>query len=434
MSIMSLRILRIIVVVGLISPALWSQSGLPDPLSGNAMRPTFGGETKSTNTLTTTLRVSTDIDDNALNNNANKLTDYITRFDPNFVWNLSRRRWSMETDYTPGFSYSVELPRYRTFSHNLHNSLNLMLARHVNLQLRNAFIRTSDPFDRLSAFQSGPGFGVLDSTNPSYLGAPTLYTSNQSGLDLTYQPAAHTTLGVSGSYAIKTFDDLITNATYNRDTHVATGRVFANQQLSPRQSVGVSYDYSVITSGIYGRTVAHSILLFDSWQLNPKVSVSVFAGPQYTDVAYGSALSPVPLQSGWSYSAGGTLAWHGQRTGLTGSVVRRISDGGGLGGAVEMTNITAGLSRKLGRDWTATLDGGYTINGSNAVANSYPSYSYLVAGAGISRRIGRNFSFDTRYAYSHDDRSVSSTPFGLLADHNRVSFGFSYTFSNRLGM
>lgn len=434
---MNPRFLKLVAVVGLTCPMLWSQSSVPAPLSGDAVRPTLTGESRATNTLTTTLRVSTEVDDNALNDNSAKLTDSITRFDPTFAWDLSRKRWSFQTEYTPGVSYSLELPRYRNVSHALRNSVNFGLAQHLNLRLRNSFRRTSDPFDSAGAFtdaQTVPAYGVLDSTNPSYLGRPTLLTSNQSGLDLVYQPAAHTTVGVSGSYAITMYEDLVPGATFNRDTHVASGRAFVDQKLSPRQSVSVAYNYSVITSAAFGRTVAHSVLLFDSWTLNPKVSLSVFAGPEYTDVHYGSVLSPIALEPGWGWSAGGTLAWHGEKTGLSGNVVRRISDGGGLGGAVQMTNVSAILSRKLGKAWNATLNAAYTLNGSNTFASSQGAISYVTAGGGLSRRIGKNFSIDGRYAYTHQDRSSTTTPFGFLADHNRFSVGLSYTFSNRLGI
>src|ERR1043165_2194726 len=135
---------------------------------------------------------STHIDDNALNNNNNKITDAISSFNPSLAWTLTRKRWNMETEYSPNFSYSLELPSYDTISHSLRNSLTLRLAQHVNLRLRNNFVRTADPFGRLSGSELVPGFGVLDQTNPSLYGPPTLYTSEQAGLDLTYMPAAHT--------------------------------------------------------------------------------------------------------------------------------------------------------------------------------------------------------------------------------------------------
>lgn len=428
---MKLRILIVGAALAIACPLLSAQTGLPDPLAGTAAQATFGGEAKATNTLNTTLRVSSEVYDNALNSSTDSVTDTITRFDPTFDWQMGRKRWTMSTTYTPGISYSLELPQFRTFSHSLTNSVNLLLARHWNLRVRNAFQRSSDPFDAFNGPQTISGFGVLDGTNPSYLGMPTLLTSNQSGLDLTYQPAAHTTVGVSGSYANTTYDDLIATGP-NRDTHMVNGRAFVDQKLSARQSVSVAYDYSLITAQAYGRTVAHSILLFDNWQLNPKFSISVFGGPEYTDVAYGSIESVVPLQSGWSWSAGGTLNWHGERTGLSANAVRRVSDGGGLGGAVEMTSFSAGLTRKIGRSWNADVNATYVLNGSNGAVGTDGNVNFLTAGGGFSRQIGRAFSVDLHYTYLHENRSL--VPLNYFGNHNRLTVGFSYTFSNRLGM
>lgn len=429
---MSSRTIRTVLFIAIACPALWSQSALPDPLSGNAMQPTLSTEVPANNTLTTTLHVVTEVDDNALNQNTNKITDSITRFDPNFVWNLSHARWSLDTDYTPGFSYSVEVPTYRTFTHSLNNTLLLMPAKHVTVRFKNSFLRSADPFDTLNA--SRPNQGLLDATNPSYLGLPTLLTREQAGMDLTYQPAAHTTLGVSGTYAMDTYDDLASVTAYDRDTRSVGGRAFIDQKLSARQSVSVSYDYDVITSRAFGRTVTDSILLFDNWQLNPKFKLSVFAGPQYADVHNGNTASPVPLESGWSWSAGGTLGWHGEKTGLTGSLVRRVSDGGGLGGAVEMTSVTAALDRKVSKDWHLVLNSSYTINGSNGSIGAGQGITYLIASGEISRQIGRNFSIDAQYSYVRQDQTSTIAPLGFLADHNRFTVGFSYKFARRIGI
>lgn len=428
---MSHRAIQIVLFVAIASSALWSQTALPDPLSGNAMQPTLSTEVHANNTLTTKLRVITEVDDNALNQNTNKITDSINRFDPEFVWNLSRARWSLDTDYTPGVSYSIELPRYRTFTHNLINSLQLMPAKHVTLRFRNTFLRTADPFDTLNP-QSN--YGPTESANFSYVGLPTLFTREQSGMDLTYQPAAHTTLGLSGSYETSIYDDLVSGASYDRDTRSVSGRAFVDQKLSARQSVSVSYDYAVITSQAFGRTVAQSVLLYDNWQLNPKFNLSVFAGPQYTDVHFGVASAPVPLETGCSWSAGGTLGWHGERTGLTGSLVRRVNDGGGLGGAVEMTSVTAALDRRLTNDWTLSLNSSYTIDGSNSSIGAGQGITYLIASGKISRKIGRSFSIDAQYSYARQDQTSTTLPLGYLADHNRFSVGFSYSFSHRMGM
>jgi hypothetical protein len=431
---MKKHVFPIIALLFVVSASAWSQSSVSGPLAGDAVRASYGDGAQAKNSLTTTISVSTHIDDNALNDNSNKLTDAITNFTPSFAWTLTRQRWTLDTEYTPSFSYSIELPRYNTVSHFLSNSLSLKLAQHVNLRLRNSFARTSDPFGRLSETQLVSGFGVLDRTNPALFGPPTLYTSEQAGLDLTYMPAAHTTVGVSGSYAVNYYDDLVASPIGNRDTHMASGRAFVDQKLSPRQSVSVAYNYQVVTSPSYGRTVSHSVLLFDNWTVNPKFNISVFAGPQYIDshqIATGFVL---PLRSGWSWSAGGTLSWSGAKTGVSVSAVRRVSDGGGIGGAVQMTDFSGNVSQKIGKKWSANFFASYTLNGSNATGTSgNSSLRYFSGGVGVNREIIRNLSFSAKYWYVHQSSDNAVPVNAILADHNRVDIGLSYSFSHPLG-
>ena len=436
---MKVRMIKIVAMIGLMCPALWAQSqswspdNLPAALAGNGGRTSFSGDKASTNTLTTRVRVSAEVDDNALNTTANKTTDEITRLDPTLIWNLSRARWSVDTEYTPGFSYSLELPRYRSVSHSLTNSLNFRLAQHLNLRLRNTYRKTSDPFDQIAQSQTVPGFGVLDQINPTLQNRPTLYTSDQAGFDLTYAPAAHTTVGLSGNYATTMYEDLTTGLNFDRDTQIGGGRVFIDQKLSPRQSVSVSYSYQIIAAGVYGRTATQTVLLYDNWQLSHNVNFSVFGGPEYSDVTPGFLSSTIPLANGWSWSAGGTLGWSGAKTSITGSVVRRVSNGAGFGGAVEMTDFSGRVQRRLGKRWQAGFFTQYTMNGSGGFSSGGRSINFFSGGVNISREIVRNLSFDAKYWYSHQDQFSNIVPLGNIADHNRVSIGLSYSFSHRMG-
>lgn len=427
-----------VLAIGLLvaaSTVAWSQSSVSAPLADNAVRASYGDTVQAKNNLTTTIAVSTHIDDNALNDNNHKVTDAISNFSPSLAWSLARQRWSLETDYTPTFSYSLEIPGYNNVGHFLSNSLSLRLAQHVNLRMRNNFSRTADPFGSLSSSQLVPGFGVLDQTNRSLFGPPTVHTAEQAGLDLTYQPAAHTTVGVNGSYAVNYYDDLVASPFGNRDTHMASGRAFVDQKFSPRQSVSVAYDYQVFTSQLYGRTVTHTVLLFDNWTLNPKFSISLFGGPQYIDSHQVASTVSVPLTSGWSWSAGGTLSWSGDKTGISASAVHRVSDGGGLGGAVQMTDFSGSVSQKFTKKWSGNFFASYTLSGTNGdVASSAPSsFRYFSGGVGVSREIIRNLSFNARYWYVHQGYGNAVPVNAILAEHNRVDIGLSYSFSHSLG-
>ncbi len=411
----------------------WPQASVSAPLAGDAVHASYGDSVQSKNSLITTIAASTHIDDNALNDNNHKITDAISNFSPSLAWRLARKRWSLETDYAPTFSSSLQLPSYNTVGQSLSNALDLRLAQHANLRLRNAFTKTSDPFGRLTQSQLVPGFGVLDQTNPALFGPPTLYTSEQVGLDFTYMVAAHTTLGVSGSYAANYYDDLIVSAIGNRDTHAASGRAFVDQKLSPRQSVSVAYNYQLVTSRFYGRTVTHGVLLFDNWTLNPKFTISVFAGPQYIDshqVAVGGIL---PLTSGWSWSAGGTVGWSAARSAISFSAVHRVSDSGGIGGAAIVTDFTGNISQKLAKKWSASFFGTYTLTSYSSGPTGNASLGYLSAGVGVDREIAHNLFVNARYWYVHQNQMDAVVLSQLLADHNRVDIGLRYSFSRALG-
>lgn len=309
------------------------------------------------------------------------------------------------------------------------------MAQHVTLRVRNSFVRTADPFGVQNESQLVSGFGVLDQTNPSFFGPPSLYTSEQTGMDLAYTPAAHTTVGVSGTYAANYYDDLVASGLGNRDTHSVGGRAFLDQKLSPRQSVSISYGYQVFTSAAYGRTATNSVLLFDNWQLNPKWQFSVFGGPQYVDTTRTAVFVGLPpLKSGLSWSAGGTLGWAGQKTGISINAVRQISDGGGLGGAVQLTSFSGTLSQQITKKWSASFFGSYNLNGSNAntgLGNN--GLTYASGGFGVSREIVRNVSMNVRYSYMHQGTDASVSLPTIIADHNRVEIGLRYSFSHALG-
>jgi hypothetical protein len=238
---------------------------------------------------------------------------------------------------------------------------------------------------------------------------------------------------LTGTYAATMYEDLVGSVVPDRDTRVASGRAFVDQKLSPRQSVSASYEYQVITAKLYGRTATQTVLVYDSWRLNPQMSISLFAGPQYSAVHSGSVAATIPLRTGWSWSAGGTFDWSGKMTAVSASVTRRVSDGGGIGGAVQLTSFSGNVSRRFGRAWTTNFFATYAMNGSNTGTLLPTSLRSFSGGFGVSREIIRNLSFDAKYWYSHDGQTSSLPLLGYLADHNRVTIGFSYKFARPLG-
>src|SRR5690348_4982760 len=132
------------------------------PIIGDAPRGTWGEKIRHTNFFLTNLRASTHIDDNALNDNNNRVTDAISTFEPNFAWRLARGHWGWTVDYSPQISYSINIPNYNTVAHRLNTGFEAMLTQRLTVRIRDAFVRTDDPFNRATGSDLVPAFGVLD--------------------------------------------------------------------------------------------------------------------------------------------------------------------------------------------------------------------------------------------------------------------------------
>ncbi len=412
---------------------MWGQSQIPGPIGGDASVPTFAGEAAQKNYLTANIRASAQVDDNALNDNRNKLTDVVSTFQPDIMWNLSRAHWQWMVDYSPGLAYSEEIPNYRSFSNALNSAFQMQVSSRLSFRVRDSFTRTSNPFVRLEQPTAVSTFGILDRPNHSLYGQPIQYSSEQVGADVDYLLGPHTTVGVSGTYAMVSYDNIYSASNTVQDINSTGARAYVSQKLSPVQSVGAAYSYQLVDSDPFGKTLVHGIMLFDTLQFKSNVSVSVFGGPQYVDQHLGSASPAYELRPGWSWMAGGSISWSVARTGFSASVARRVSDSGGLsGGALRLTDITAGVTRKLTKRWNGSANVGYSINSSD-IGYLSNDVGYLSAGVGVSREIVRNFALDVRYWYSHQTNNQALAGTALLADHNRVSIGLSYSFSHALG-
>src|SRR5262249_55228692 len=111
------------------------------------------------------------------------------------------------------------------------------------------------------------------------------------------------------------------------------------------------------------------------------------------------------------------------------TVFHKVSDGGGVLGAVELSSATLDFRSQLSRGWTAGLAASYDYN--RPLTGNLRSRSYASASAGVTRMLSQNLSLDIRYW------RVRQAGSGALAadsaDHNRVSTSLVYDFNFPLG-
>jgi hypothetical protein len=169
--------------------------------------------------------------------------------------------------------------------------------------------------------------------------------------------------------------------------------------------------------------------------LPAKMSVSIFAGPEYVDIVSplsGSSTSSTPGKK-WSSAAGASFNWTGLRSSFFGDFVRRTNDGGGLQGATQATSVSGGVRHRLGRVWTTSATATYGVNDSLTTGAGIPdSVKWSSFSASVERSIRESVNFLAGYSHEIQKGQDLLLP-DANAHRNRVWFSISYNFAKPLG-
>ncbi len=417
-------------------PAAWCQSPVPAPLNGNQQTPRYSTETEPNNVLSADLGISTHFDDNYLNTNNHKVSDFIYEFAPRVSWDITHPQWRFSADSLTAVSYNYNLPEFGHFNENFVVSFDFRPVQRLDFRLRNSFNRSTDPFNRYPG-STVPDFGTPDQPNPSFLGPTTTRTSDQVGADVTYQLGPHTNLGASGMFSLIQYERVVVLPTFVQpDTYMATGRAFISHQFSPRHTSSLAYEIQRFTfSNSLGMTT-HAITYYHTVALTPQMSLSVWGGPEYlrsgsTAVVIPPFLFVFPPRGFWSWTAGASYNWTHSRTGVTAGVVRQVSDGGGLGYVVQLVSANIGIRQQLSRKWEAGASVNYNVNHSISAFGNFGT-RYFSGNADVKYSFTPHLWMTADYWRS---RQGSAQGLGLLipSDHNRAAVSLHYTFSRSIG-
>src|SRR6185312_8992431 len=110
--------------------------------------------------------------------------------------------------------------------------------------------------------------------------------------------------------------------------------------------------------------------------------------------------SPHLTHTDWTWAAGTNFTWSSLHTNLTLGFSRRISDGAGLQGIVELVSINAQLRRQITRRWNVQ---GLLSNDRNAaLLPGVTPLSYVSVAGGLSRALNQKLSIGCQYWYVHE--------------------------------
>ncbi|HZQ91909.1 MAG TPA: hypothetical protein VFA60_08970 [Terriglobales bacterium] len=420
-----------VLMVSFASAAYAQFSPPPTPLNQGTQPGIFSGEAQKNNLIMVGLSASTTYDDNA--DNVNRLSNVMSSFSGDFKLNLLRPRWNLLLGYTPGYSYNTEITRYNEFSQAQMFSLQYRMSPRLSLSLRNQFSRISNPQQSITTGGEPPLFGAVEGTNPTGVGQNLIRTSEQAGVDVTYQLDARSFAGVGGGYAI--VQSKAPGASILlQDSLTPSANAFYSRKITSTQTSGVQYRWQRIDAqGGVVRTTAHTILLFHSVNLPHHVTVSVFGGPEGTETLRVVGPTSVANPLTWSWSAGGNFDWRGVRNAINAGVVRQVNDAGTLGGVVRLTNLNAGFNRRLTARSTIHMGVSYARNRAfDLLVSPGATGDYVIGSAEYQHTLGRHIGFSL--SYSHVEQTKAATlPSVVQGDHNRVAIALSYSFERPIG-
>ncbi|HWZ43316.1 MAG TPA: hypothetical protein VNW97_07550 [Candidatus Saccharimonadales bacterium] len=427
---------RFVPLLLLAAGSLWAQAGRQPGLAGEVLLPQRATETESSrsNWLVTGVRISNDFDDNALSDDRNKQAEMISSIELHAGWLVSRPRFNWMTDYRFGVSRHQQPSANTSQSHLLDTDLQLRLARRLTVHLRNSFLESTNPLDRLNGNGPTSSTNVFDQPNNSLLVTGVRRNSEQAALDLTYTPGRHSLTGIGGSFFMVNYSAPAGTRPISQalaSTNSVSGHAFYSQHLAPRYWAGIEYTAQKFQaqSG-QAQLLVHNALFTQTISTTPERVLSVFAGPELSTTSpnFSSVGRPGRMLS-WSWAGGVIYSWKGQRTSMVANASRRTSDGGGVLGTVRLTGVSIDLKQQLTHRWSALLGASY---GHNQLLTGPPgTISTYSAATGLAFRLNRSTTFDVRYWRGHIP--AGNTAANTLGDHNRYSVALAYDFQSPLG-
>jgi len=404
------------------------QMVLPAILSGDSVSALFPAEGERSNYLKGGLSFATAYDDNTLGTTTDPLADTSFAIAPFVSINQKRARLSWQADYAPGITFYRHLSERNQNDQKLDFGLEYRLSPHMTLRLRDSFLKTSSFLGGLSANQQ-PQFGTLQQANLSLITPVTDRISNMGSAELTYQFGPNSMMGVRGLSSELHYPDTDQSGGLS-DSHTQSAEAYLAHRISRIHWIGLNYQYQHIRTDLNDSLDMTNALLF-SYTLNatPAVSMSFFAGPQQSESSNLSA----PSVTKWVPAGGATFSWQSLHSAFSAGVSHKISDGGGLSGAVQLTGVDVSYRRQFARRWAFRTGASYGKD--DLLVMTVPSAANsrsVVALVGISHQMGEHLAVEASYVRAYQEY-LDGTGASSNFNRNRPQISLTYSFSRPLG-
>jgi len=278
-----------------------------------------------------------------------------------------------------------------------------------------------------------PGVGgslgnTLSGLGGNYIPNQTIYgigpfSSNVAGLQATYAVSHRGSVTLAGSYGLLRFEEA-----GNYDSNTLVGSIGYNYELTRNDTVGLVYRYSSyqypgnpqaysdnVLSVAYGRKVTGHL------------GLRAFIGPEITN--FRIPVGNTSQRTGFSAYASMNYAF--ERGTVTLGYLHGLSAGSGVLIGSNLNWVTGTVSRQLTRQWTGSLNFGYSHNSpvvGTAAAGS-PAYNDWFVGCSAGRPIGRDFNLGLGYTAtigSYSGAGCTGAGCNASNNYNTITVNFQW--------
>jgi hypothetical protein len=172
------------------------------------------------------------------------------------------------------------------------------------------------------------------------------------------------------------------------------------------------------------------------------MTLSFFAGPEYSEIGTVTVIANIAppvisfatvsnTEHQLSAAFGASFGWQGELTSIRLDASRKVSDGGGVLGAVVLNSFSGGVRRQLTKSTAVHLNALYGHNRelASAATGNVP-FNSATGGVGLEQQLATNFML--RFDYGRDYQKGNVTSTGTV-NHNRGTISISYNFTRPLG-
>jgi hypothetical protein len=263
-------------------------------------------------------------------------------------------------------------------------------------------------FDPTSSILTGRGSRILNTV------------STQIG----YRLSRRSNLTLAGSYGVLHFRTAGYSNTRNSYFQAGYSRT-----LSPKDQVGISYGFGLFQyPGGVASFQTHYLRLSYGRRISSRMTASLEGGAQMGVFKNATAGSTTPV----SWTAGTSVNYRARLANFSVNYNRYTTNGGGLLYGATTDYIYMGVSKGLGRNWSASLSPGFSRSRSlpqNTASSQGAVYDSASVGGSLSRRLGRYMSLFFSYNFQTQRyRSASCTTgnCGTTLLRHSINVGFDW--------